>query len=92
MSRRLRLTGAMAGVACLVVLLTAGGAVGQESPENASIASLVEDARDQTETAQQVEERTGQPLLQIGSGGIAGVGIGLVIGSLVSFEVWRAKI
>lgn len=91
MTRRLRATGVVAALACVAVALATGGAVGQDAG-NESVAALAGDAHERTDELRHVTELRDQRFAHIGSGAAAGVGLGLVVGSLVSFELWRARL
>ena len=75
---------AAVAVAALVVVGTAGA---QGDP--ASIGELVNNVRDQLGRLAAVEDANGQINMVWAIGGLAGIGVGVAVGSVVSYIGWR---
>ncbi|QLH76560.1 hypothetical protein HZS55_04235 [Halosimplex rubrum] len=92
MSRRLRVAGVAVGLACLALALATGGAAGQDEADNESVGSLVDDAGNATLALERASDLRDDRFRHIGSGGTVGLGLGLVVGSIASFGLWRARL
>ena len=74
---------AAVGVAALVAVGSAGA---QGDP---SIVELVESIRDQLGRLDAVQSASGQINMVRAVGGLAGIGVGVAVGSVVSYIGWR---
>ena len=75
---------AAVGVAALVAVGSAGA-----NGDAASVVDLVESIRDQLGRLDAVQSASGQINMVRAVGGLAGIGVGVAVGSVVSYIGWR---
>lgn len=83
-SRRLALGGLV--VLCLLLLAGVGGTVAAQDTAS------VDDAVERTERVAELEALAEQSLLQYLGGGGIGLGLGIVLGSVVVYRIQKARI
>lgn len=90
MSRKGLVALAVATLLTALVVAVGGVATGQqnETGQNATVG----DAIDRTSEVQSLLAKQNKQLLQIASGGLTGLGLGLVIGAGVTYGMWQRRI
>jgi len=104
MTGRLRRAVVVVGLALAFVALAPGVMTAQTGVDSGgenvtgtgsggeTVSALAREAKAATAELQRASARADRRLVHVGSGAVFGLGIGLVVGSVVSFQVWRARV